>query len=59
MNNEQKDIIVALKVIRNVCETQDTCFKCPFFNDNSCRIHEDYPEKWKINEENPIWRALK
>ena len=58
---DKKEILNALKLIKKICETADSCKKCPFYVPSICRctIHEVWPEDWEIIDETPsVWRAF-
>ena len=58
MNNEE--IINALKIIKNECNSRMICDNCPFSDKNrKCKILHIIPSEWDINEETDAWRALK
>ena len=60
MEHSKKEIIEALKIIKNVCVE---CSTCPFAHIAhgyvKCKLDEE-PTNWNINnEKDEIWRALK
>lgn len=60
MNNEE--IINALKIIKNECNSNTRCQTCPFSDNNqinNCKIIMDLPYNWNINEKIDVWRAFK
>lgn len=58
MKNEE--LINALKIIHDECDSQIRCSNCPFCdNVGSCKIINALPANWNINEEIDVWRALK
>lgn len=53
-----KSILTALKIIKQVCEDNETnCEDCPFYVNNRCGIGDTDPADWKILEYEK-WRAL-
>ena len=65
MKHTKKEILDALKVIKEECAEAKLCSKCPFgmdhtVNGSSCRLDESAPEGWKIAGEKPetVWRAF-
>ena len=59
----EKEILNALKVIKNVCVTNNHedkgCEYCPFCSNGSCVIHSIYPDEWNLVGDKPaIWRAF-
>lgn len=43
------DNLDALKVIRDVCKSNDNCDTCPFRNDHDdCRLTEIKPYAWRL-----------
>lgn len=60
MKHTQEEIINALKVIKDECESHNCCEECCFNNIHlRCMFSETFPFKWKINEKNDVWRAFK
>ena len=59
MNKEE--IINALKMIKNVCNSLRYCTECPFYcnSNGKCLIQATIPNNWDINEDTIVWRALK
>lgn len=59
--NKVEEIINALKIIKNTCNSTMRCNDCPFYCDSNgmCIIQSILPAHWDISEENPIWRAFK
>lgn len=48
-----KKLIEALHVIQEECNKRDDCNKCPFYS-NGCKIHDDYPFDWEIEESQKV-----
>lgn len=63
MKHTKKEILDALKVIKDVCADTESCSRCPFGKDNtisSCRITRVVPADWDIDdEEQETWKAFK
>lgn len=67
MKHTQEEIINALKVIKDECESHncgngcdDSCEECCFyFFHSGCMFIETFPFHWKINEKEDVWRAFK
>ena len=65
MKHTKKEILDALKVIRDECAEAERCSKCPFgmdhtVNGSACRLDESAPSCWDISDEEPeVWRAFK
>lgn len=59
---KKEEIIKALKVIQDVCKSNEDCETCPFYSVNNpinrCSIKNESPYDWKIAEKNEKWRAL-
>lgn len=63
MEHSRKEIIEALKIIKDVCIDNLECSTCPFAHIANgyvkCKLDEE-PTNWNINDEkDEIWRALK
>ena len=59
MKHTKEEIINALKVIKEECAGQ-VCEKCPFGGDGGkCKLVNDSPDNWAIDEGDGIWRALR
>lgn len=63
MEHSRKEIIEALKIIKDVCIDNLECSTCPFAHIANgyakCKLDEE-PTNWNINnEKDEIWRALK
>lgn len=67
MTEEQakKEILSALRMIREVCRTYDPdakggrCARCPLFGRNGkCSITFDIPATWKLADDPGPWRAI-
>ena len=59
---DRKELINALRIIKNECDSNTRCATCPFSDNNEmnvCKIIEDLPYQWNINEDTGMWRALK
>lgn len=67
MKHTKEEIINALKVIKDECESHNCgnececgCDECCFNNYNlGCVISEMFPSDWRINEIQEEWRAFK
>ena len=61
MKHTKEVIVNALKVIKEVCESQGaSCNACPFFVNESCEVASRTPNNWELNTTEPeTWRALK
>ena len=48
--NKLKDIIPALKTVREICNKYNHCHECVFCNDSSgdCVLRENIPEYWNL-----------
>lgn len=63
MEHSRKEIIEALKIIKDVCIDNLECSACPFAHIANgyvkCKLDEE-PTNWNINDQkDEIWRALK
>lgn len=63
MEHSRKEIIEALKIIKDVCIDNLECSTCPFAHIANgyvkCKLDEE-PTNWNINDQkDEIWRALK
>lgn len=60
MKYSEKEVINALKVIKEVCENTEMCRFCPLRNGyDSCSLRSEIPSKWKLNEPREPFRAFK
>lgn len=61
-DKKKEEIIKALKVIQDVCKSNEDCETCPFYSVNNptkkCSITNELPNDWKIARKNEKWRAL-
>ncbi len=56
--DEKQEIIGALQVIKDHCERRGSgCNNCPLSDGENCKIQDDVPLNWEINNEK-VWRAL-
>ena len=59
MTYTHEEILNALTLIQNICNTT-LCSQCPFNNEfGECAITQFAPADWELNEPNPIWKAFK
>lgn len=56
---KKEEIIKALRVIQDVCNSQKDCVTCPLRKShNCCSVSSNTPNKWRISGTNEIWRAI-
>lgn len=56
---EASSILTALKIIKELCEDNTGCKKCPMWGyGNGCLIINNPPIDWKINDLDKTWKAL-
>lgn len=59
---KKEEILNALKVIRDICNSHKECATCPFYKTenrrNVCSIRDETPNNWRISGTNERWRAL-
>lgn len=50
------EVLKSLKIIKGICEKQEDCGKCPFYERIGCfcNITETDPSDWDINENKDI-----
>ena len=60
MKYDNDEILTALKIIANVCYSND-CPTCSLgCRDGGCRITQDCPNNWDlVADAEPVWRAFK
>ena len=59
MKHTKKEILDALKVIKEECAFADDCPLCPFRRGEGCAILGGNPEDWTLAKEEPeAWRAF-
>lgn len=60
MKHTKEEIINALKVIQEECESNNrSCGDCPFYG-SGCEVTNEIPSAWRIACPEPErWRALK
>ena len=54
----REEILKALQVIKGTCEKQEECAKCPLCKNEICVIQDQPPIEWKIQKQDPIWKAF-
>lgn len=55
----KEEIIKALETLKTVCDTAETCDKCPLYDGcGDCGITSLEPGNWAINKPGEVWRAL-
>lgn len=60
MKYTKKEILDALKLIKDECESTATCRACPFRDEPGCAIRGANPHDWDLDDEDPeTWRAFK
>lgn len=56
---KKKEILKALKVIQDVCDSHKDCATCPLRKtNNSCSVSSRIPNEWRISATNEMWRAM-
>ena len=59
---KKEEILNALKVIQDVCSSNEHCATCPFCSTrnpcNTCSITNESPNNWRISGANEMWRAI-
>lgn len=56
---ELNEIYEALVVIRDTCNPQIGCIKCPIGDDSGrCLIHDRYPADWKLKNPDEVVRLM-
>lgn len=58
MKHTKKEILDALKVIKDECAFATSCHLCPFRRAESCAILSEDPEDWTLAEDPEVWRAF-
>ena len=46
MKHAKKEILDALKLIKDECEATHDCHECPFAGADGCILHRDAPYRW-------------
>ena len=55
----QKEIIEALKTIKEVCKESSDCYECPLRKNRTlCYINEKVPINWDIHDSAEMWSAF-
>lgn len=52
-----EELIKALNVIKETCDSQAKCEKCPLSKDDDCMITYNEPSSWDIQQK-PILKVL-
>lgn len=56
---KKEEIIKALKVIQDICKSNENCETCPLRSlENLCAISDRQPDCWSIQGKDEGWRAL-
>lgn len=56
---KKEEILKALKVIQDVCNSHEDCGTCPLCKSNNfCSVSNATPNEWRIAGTNEIWRAI-
>ena len=59
MNAKQIDLLNALNLIKNICESNTECDNCPLYVCNVCVLLSYPPDSWELNDGSEVWRAFK
>ena len=58
MKYTKEEILKALNVIQDICIESQYCEECPLFENVDCGITHKSPSDWRIQNDEPPWRAF-